>query len=187
MEFRRSMKDPKLGLHGIDTKEIDALFHSLDADRGGSLDTEELRAALKRLRKDAAGAAEREARAEEAAEHWRMRAKQTAGAIKATEALENAERKLLETRIMLGKDELPPSKAPAGAGGGATAEVSGAVDARLYAAMVRRNLKVTKCISAPCLSPTHASVPPCIGAPCPPMHQRRPCLSILCRRRFTLH
>ena len=137
MEFRRSLRDPRLGLDALDTSEIDALFRSFDTDGGGSVDANEMRVALTRLRKEATGAAKREADAEKKAEHWRMRARQVAEAVRAAADLEESEQLLLRTRVMLGKEE----------GGDPQEAVSGAVDARLYASMVRRNLKVGDVLS----------------------------------------
>jgi Ca2+-binding EF-hand superfamily protein len=131
------MRDPKLGLGNVETSEIDGLFKSFDQDQGGSLDLEELRAALKRLRKEAATASSREAEAEAMAEHWRMRAKEVTQAMVATDALEAAHQRLLQIRVMLGKEgPATPSEL-----------VTGAVDARLYTAMVQRNLKIGDLVS----------------------------------------
>ena len=54
MEFRQNVR--KL-INKPDVKEVDALFDTMDEDKGGSLDTSELKAALKKWQTDAAASA----------------------------------------------------------------------------------------------------------------------------------
>ena len=51
MEFRQHVRK-LLGKEKADVKQVDELFDSLDEDRGGTLDVDEIRAALKRLMED---------------------------------------------------------------------------------------------------------------------------------------
>lgn len=107
-------------------------------EQGGTLDTNELRVALRRLRKNAESASIDEERCEQMAEHWRMRSKQVGEAERCTIEYEQLERSLREVRIMMGKDR---------AGTRSDGTVRGCLDARLYASMVQRNIGVSEIIS----------------------------------------
>ena len=71
------------------------------------------------------------------AEHWRMRAGQAMEVIVATEQYEDAQRRLLQGRVVQGKEVQPTT---------ASGPASGTVDARLYAAMVKRNMKIEQVV-----------------------------------------
>ena len=56
MEFRQSLRNPKLELVADNVSELDALFDRLDKDKGGSLDLGEVKAAMKIMQTESAHA-----------------------------------------------------------------------------------------------------------------------------------
>ena len=116
--FRQNVRT-SLGMVA-DNKEIDAFFDSVDDDQGGSLDFEELRAAMKKLYK-AAGAAEAEAATLSAkANECRAFAKKLEEAHETTVAADTEEQKLEKLK----------------------AENGSAVGPQLGNLIVKRNLKI---------------------------------------------
>ena len=100
-------------------------------------------AALKYLRDQARKEEGEEAKCKNRAAQWRERASQTEAAAAATREYEEAERKLYECRVAIGKDPSPPAaKAMAGMVAKAEDVPKGDLGSRLYASMVKRNLKI---------------------------------------------
>ena len=128
MEFRQSLRNPKLELVADNVSELDALFDRLDKDKGGSLDLGEVKAAMKIMQTESAHAEKAVEKAKQQASHWRVRAAQMSDAAETTRELAAAELTLLESRIMLGKEAAPkPGE-----------KIRGALGARMYATMVKR-------------------------------------------------
>ena len=128
------MRNPKLGLEASNLEELDGLFDKLDKDGGGSLDLSEVKVAMKTLVANATVVDKAMAVAAEQAEHFRARAAQMQDVAKTTEELDAAALKLLEARVMLGKEESPK----------AGEKIRGALGARMYATMVKRGMKITE-------------------------------------------
>lgn len=115
-------------------EELDSLFARLDKDGGGSLDLNELKLAMKVMSSEAANVERAMEVATAQAEHFRARAALMGDSALTCEELQQAELRLLETRIMLGKEApLKPGE-----------KISGALSARLYATMVKRGIKITE-------------------------------------------
>ena len=96
MEFRKSVRTllPQMG--ASNNSEVDAVFESLDADKGGSLDVPELKAAFQKCKDEATERAQGSAKAREKAEQFRKHASTTSKAIEATELADKAEAELKE-------------------------------------------------------------------------------------------
>jgi len=138
VEFRKSLRDPKLGLPTalLEVGRVDALFQQLDEDHGGSLDLSEMRIAFQTFRSRARDLKASEEAARGQVQKRRQLAEEVQRAIDATEEFEEANVHLGLLRLMIGKEDSPQQ------GGGAVAVVMGGLDVRLYAAMVKKNLKV---------------------------------------------
>lgn len=94
-EFRIAIRN--LGLD-IDGKEVDALFESLDADKGGSLDLRECRLALKKWQRDASDADGRGASVKRHATQLRQMASELQEAAEVTRVYEAEEEILKQMR-----------------------------------------------------------------------------------------
>ena len=96
MEFRKSVRTllPQTG--AANNSEVDAMFESLDADKGGTLDVPELKAAFQKCKDEATERSKGSTKAREKAERLRKHAATTAKAIEATELAEQAEAELRE-------------------------------------------------------------------------------------------
>ena len=132
LEFRKGVRDPKLGLPAdvLGLASIDSLFDSIDADSSGALDTDEMRQALKTFQREAAAARSRDDAERARAERHRQRAAQADGARDATEVYETAEARLHQVRLLVGKE--PAHEDDDG---------SSALNAQVHVAMAKRNLK----------------------------------------------
>jgi len=91
LEFRKSVK---LLVPKADTKEVDQLFRTIDADKNGELDLNEMKVAFKQLQKAAKDSAERIKAINEAAEALRAQSAQYLGVVDITREYEAATKAL---------------------------------------------------------------------------------------------
>jgi len=133
-EWRMSLRTSRMDVDASNVEELDGLFHSLDADGGGTLDLEEVKAAMKKCQGEAKRVAAEMERATAKAAHLRERAEQAQAAAAATKKMEDLLQQQLEVSIMLGQEKQPP----------AGEVVRGALGPRMYASMMKRGNKISE-------------------------------------------
>lgn len=138
-EFRLLIKSKELGLSKDATTALaaDSLFESLDEDNDGSLGLEELKRAFRLFQQRHAQTEMRLATFRATEKRCVERIEQIQKAHEATSAYEEADSQLRSLRVMLGHED--PSQKQSG-------QVQGKLDARLYAVMQKRNMKIADVI-----------------------------------------
>ena len=92
-EWRRSLRSSKAGVDATNVAELDELFHLLDSDGGGSLDTNEVKVAMKKCVMEAAKVASQQARADAVVSQLHTRAEEAEAARLVTRRLEELQEK----------------------------------------------------------------------------------------------
>ena len=132
MEWRKSIKGIKT-LEESEAQELDELFKSLDADKGGTLDINELKVAVKRCKSEDKRIHQTQEKTRVKADLMRQRAAEAHSAFESTRHAEELHAKWVEIEIILGKRQFKKGE-----------KIEGSLGPRMYASMMKRGNKISE-------------------------------------------